>query len=71
MPLLTSFIMQFVLLVTIFSGVQELPGETIIINTLGLVIAVFAAMVVYLATNKYYKRIGKLADRKRITIEVR
>lgn len=35
---------------------SQLPNEAIIVNTMGLLIMVFAALVVYLATNRHFQR---------------
>lgn len=36
---------------------SELPSEALLINMIGLLIVIFAALVVYLATNRQFKRI--------------
>lgn len=38
-------------------GYSKLPSEAVLVNTIGLLIIIFAALVVYLATHRNYKRI--------------
>lgn len=43
-----------------FSGPKDysqLPSEAVLVNCIGLLIIIFAALVVYLATHRNYKRI--------------
>lgn len=38
-------------------GYSQLPSEAVLANSIGLLIIIFAALVVYLATHRNYKRI--------------